>query len=65
MWFGAHYNQEVRFSSAVKCKKGPQVLTWLLKDEIIIIKIIIKLLNIEKIRIGLIHLSHTMAEARL
>jgi len=23
-WFGAHYNQEVRFSSAVKCKKGPQ-----------------------------------------
>jgi len=22
-WFGAHYNQEVRFSSAVKCKKRP------------------------------------------
>jgi len=22
-WFGAHYNQEVGFSSAVKCKKGP------------------------------------------
>jgi len=29
-WFGAKYNQEVRFSSAVKCKKGPQVLTSLL-----------------------------------
>jgi len=28
-------NQEVRFSSVVKCKKGPQVLTLLLKDEII------------------------------
>jgi len=28
-WFGVHYNQEVRFSSAVKCKKGPQVLTSL------------------------------------
>jgi len=25
-WFGTHYNQEVRFSSAVKCKKGTQVL---------------------------------------
>jgi len=25
-WFGARYNQEVRFSSAVKCKKGPQIL---------------------------------------
>jgi len=23
-WFGAHYNQEVRFGSAVECKKGPQ-----------------------------------------
>jgi len=22
-WFGAFYNQEVRFTSAVKCKKGP------------------------------------------
>jgi len=31
-WFGAHYNQEVRFSSAVKCKKGPQVLTSLLNQ---------------------------------
>jgi len=29
-WFGALYNQEVRFSSGVKCKKGPQVLTSLL-----------------------------------
>jgi len=29
-WFGAHYDQEVRFRSAVKCKKGPQVLTSLL-----------------------------------
>jgi len=29
-WFGAHYNLEVRFSSVVKCKKGPQVLTSLL-----------------------------------
>jgi len=25
-----HHDQEVRFSSAVKCKKGPQVLTSLL-----------------------------------
>jgi len=25
-WFGAHYNQEVCFSSAVKCKKGPQAI---------------------------------------
>jgi|GEM_PF-4579994 len=31
-WFGAHYNQEFRFSSAVKCKKGPQVLTSLLNQ---------------------------------
>jgi len=31
-WFGAHYNQEVRFSSAVKCKKEPQVLTSLLNQ---------------------------------
>jgi len=37
-WFGAHYNQEARFSSAVKCKKGPQV-RCLIKDEIIIIVI--------------------------
>jgi len=22
-WFEAQYNQEVRFSSAIKCKKGP------------------------------------------
>jgi len=28
-WFEAHYNLEVRFSSAVKCKKGLQVLTSL------------------------------------
>jgi len=28
-WFGAHYNQKVRFNSAVKFKKGPQVLTSL------------------------------------
>jgi len=26
-WYGAHYDQEVRFRSAVKCKKGPQVPT--------------------------------------
>jgi len=32
-WFGAHYNQEVRFSSAVKCKKWPQVLTLLLFNQ--------------------------------
>jgi len=32
-WIGAHYNQEVRFSSAVKCKKGPQVLTSLLNQK--------------------------------
>jgi len=31
-WFGAHYNQGVGFSSAVKCKKGPQVLTALLLE---------------------------------
>jgi len=31
-WFGAHYNQEVRFSSAVWCKKGPRVLTSLLNQ---------------------------------
>jgi len=38
-WFGAHYNQEVRFSLPVKCKKGHQVFTSrsLIKDEIIII----------------------------
>jgi len=37
-WFGAYYNQEVRFSTAVKCKKGAWVLTSLLiiKDEILI-----------------------------
>jgi len=28
--FQAHCNQEVRFSSSVKCRKGPQVLTSLL-----------------------------------
>jgi len=33
--FGAHYNQLVRFSSAVECEKGPQFLTSL-KDKIII-----------------------------
>jgi len=32
-WFGAYCDQEVRFSSAVKCKKGPQVLTSLLNQE--------------------------------
>jgi len=31
-WFGAHYYQEVRFSSEVKCKEGPQVLTLLLNQ---------------------------------
>jgi len=31
-WFGAHCNQEVCFSSAVKCEKGPQVLTSLLNQ---------------------------------
>jgi len=31
-WFGGHYNQEVRFSSSVKCKKGPQVLASLLNQ---------------------------------
>jgi len=33
-WFGAHYNQEVRCNSAVKCKKGPQVLTSLLNQRL-------------------------------
>jgi len=33
-WFGAHYSQEVRFTSAVKCKKGkkPQILTSVLNQ---------------------------------
>jgi len=31
-WIGAHYNQEVRFSSAVMCVEGPQVLTSLLNQ---------------------------------
>jgi len=31
-WFGAYCDQEVRFSSAVKCKKGHQVLTSLLNQ---------------------------------
>jgi len=31
-WFEAHFNQEVRFSSAFKCKKVPQVLTSLLNQ---------------------------------
>jgi len=31
-WFEAHYNQELRFSSAVKWKEGPQVLTSLLNQ---------------------------------
>jgi len=43
--FGAHYNQEVRFISAVKCKKGPQVPTSLLINEK---NIIIKLILISK-----------------
>jgi len=32
-WFGAHYNEEVRFSSAVKHKKGAQVLPSLLNQK--------------------------------
>jgi len=35
-WFGAHYNQEVRYRSAVKFKKGLHV-RCLIKDKIIII----------------------------
>jgi len=31
-WFGAHYNQEVHFSAAVKWTKGPKVLTSLLNQ---------------------------------
>jgi len=31
-WFGAHYNQEGRFGSAVKCKKGHQILSSLLNQ---------------------------------
>jgi len=31
-WFWAHYNHEVHFSSAVKAKKGPQVVTSLLNQ---------------------------------
>jgi len=41
-WFGAHYNQEVRFSSAVKCKTGSQVLTSLLNQRRNYIIIIIR-----------------------
>jgi len=33
-WCGAHYNQEVRFRSVVKCKNEPQVLTSLLKGSL-------------------------------
>jgi len=43
--FGAHYNQDVRFSSAVRCKKGPQV-RCLIKEDIIIIIIIIIIIYI-------------------
>jgi len=32
-WFGAQYNQEVHFSLAAKCKKGPQVQTSLLSQK--------------------------------
>jgi len=39
-WLGARYNQEVRFSSAVNCKKGPQLLTSLLNQRKIIVIII-------------------------
>jgi len=39
-WFGAYYDLEVLFSSAVKCKKGPLVLTSLLNQRRIIIIII-------------------------
>jgi len=31
-WFGSHNNKEVRLSSAVKCKKGPQFITSLLNQ---------------------------------
>jgi len=51
-WFGDHYNQEVHFSSAVNCKKWPQVLTCgcLIKDEIIIISLsLYSLLKISRI----------------
>jgi len=33
-WFLAHYNQDVHFNSAVKRKKGPQVLIPLLNQSI-------------------------------
>jgi len=36
-WFGAYYNMEVCISSAAKFKQGPQVLTSLLNQVIIII----------------------------
>jgi len=36
-WFGAHYNQEVRFSWAVMCKKGPQILISLLNQIIVVL----------------------------
>jgi len=34
-WFGANYNQEGRFSWAVKCKKRPQVLTSQTKTKLL------------------------------
>jgi len=33
-WFGTHYNQEVRFSSAVERRRGPQVLTSLCNEQV-------------------------------
>jgi len=32
MWFGAHYNQEVRFSSRIKCKKGPEIIIIIITE---------------------------------
>jgi len=49
-WFGAHYNQEVRFSSAVKCKKRPQVLTSLLNQR----RLLLLYLSIQVVRVFLL-----------
>jgi len=60
-WFGAHYNQEVRFSLAVQCKKGPQVLTSLLNQRRNYNYYIIKIINRS---IPLISLQNTIIKGQ-
>jgi len=35
-WSGAHYNQEVRFSSTIKCMKGPHVFAVQSKTKLLL-----------------------------